>query len=168
MIDNIDIYKKYIIYTSDYVAKITPIDYETQKINSEIFFPWAYANFSECENKLRTVNTIPSPNKITFIQIEVNNTIDNILVNQVEYAAYYGKTPLDLTICEDTNINLNYYFKNGTQEKIDFITLYRRKGIDVLNINDIFFNDVCLPYSESGKDFTLNVRIREIFKNYTF
>ena len=168
MIDNIDIYKKYIIYSKDYVAKITPIDYVSQSINSEIFFPSAYANFSECENKLRITHGISSPNKITFIQIEVNNTIDNILVNQLEYAAYYGKIPLNLSICENANINLNYYFKNGTQEKIDFITSYREKGIDVLDINDIFFNDVCLPYSESGKDFTLNVRIREIFKNYTF
>ena len=90
MIDNIDIYKKYIIYTKDYVAKITPIDYVNQGINSEIFFPSVNADFSECENILRTNKGIPSPNKITFIQIEVNNTIDNILVNQVEYAAYYG------------------------------------------------------------------------------
>ncbi len=48
------------------------------------------------------------------------------------------------------------------------ISLFRDKGIDILDINDPFFNDLCVPYYEGDKDLTLNNRIQEYFRNYTF
>ena len=46
--------------------------------------------------------------------------------------------------------------------------VFKDKGIDILDINDNFFTDVCLPYDDSKKDLTLKIRIEEIYKNYTF
>ena len=170
MIDKIDKNKSYIIEGKDYITKITPIDYSdpNKTTNTDIFFPSTYVNFSNCENILRGHSNILTPQKITFIQIEINNTIDDILVNQIEYKAYYNQTELNLSLCYNESIKIYYSFKNTTSDKIDFINYFKEKGIDILDINDPFFNDVCTSYSESGKDLTLNDRINEIYKNYTF
>ena len=65
-------------------------------------------------------------------------------------------------------MTIYYSFKNDTKDKIDLINTFKDKGIDILDINDPFFNDVCIHYSESGKDLTLNDRIEDIYKNYKF
>ena len=48
------------------------------------------------------------------------------------------------------------------------IKSFKDQDIDILNLNDQFFNDVCIPYSNSGNDMKLNERIKELYKNYTF
>ena len=166
IIDKIDKNKNYIIEGKDYTTKITPIDYSDPdaNTNTELFSPSTYANFSNCESILRGYNNLLSPKKITFVQIEINNTIDDILVNQIEYKAYDNKTELNLSLCDNETIKIFYSFKNTTTDKIDFINYFKNKSIDILDINDPFFNDICTSYSESGKDLTLNDRIQEIYK----
>ena len=161
---------RYQILASDYISLIAPIDYsDSAHINTEIFSPFSYVNFTECENILRAYYKINSPEKITFFQIEINNTIDDILVNKIEYQAFNEKREqLNLSLCNQTNIELHYSLKNNTEDKINMISLFRDKGIDILDINDPFFNDLCVPYYEGDKDLTLNNRIQEYFRNYTF
>ena len=160
---------RYSIQAKDFVAKIAPIDYTTENENTEIFAPSTYVDFTECEKILREAYTILPPKKITFVQIEIENFEDNILVNQIEYQAYdEDKKELNLSLCDIKNIEIYYSLKNTTKDKMNYISLFRKKGIDILDINDNFFNDICLPYSELGKDLTLNDRIENIYKNYTF
>ena len=55
MLNRIDINKTYKILAKDYVAQIRPIDYsDNSRINTEIFSPSSYVNFSECEKQLRS------------------------------------------------------------------------------------------------------------------
>ena len=171
IVNKIDIDKNYKIQASDYITLITSIDYSdpSSKINTEIFFPSTYVNFSECEKILRNNNEILSPRKITFVQIEKNNTIDDVLVNQIEYKVYDdNQKMLNLSLCNNKSIDIHYSLKDNTTDKINLINSFKEKGINILDINDDFFNDVCIPYSESGHDLTLNDRIQEIYKNYTF
>ena len=171
ILDRIDINKIYKIYAKDYVAQITPIDYSDhgRNTNTEIFAPSSYVNFSECEKKLRDFHKILSPRKITFIQIELNNTNDDILVNQLEYQAYDDNhTILNLSLCENKNITIHYSIKPEKENEINLLLDFKDKGIDILDINDNFFNDVCLPYDDTKKELTLKNRIEEIYKNYTF
>ena len=173
IIDKIDTEKKYTIIGKDYIAKIIPIDYSDPSTNNtnntEIFFPSSYVNFSECEKKLRNKHGILTPRKITFIQIEINNTIDDILVNQIEYQVYDdNQTILNLSLCFNETIKISYTFKDNTSDIINKINYFKGKGIDILDINDPFFNDICTSYSEDGEDLTLNDRIQEYYKNYSF
>ena len=165
-----DILKSYKIQAKDYLAQLTPIDYldPNTNTNMEIFYPSTYSEFSECEKILRTTFNIESPRKITFVQIQLNNTYDVILVNQIEYQAYDdNKKELDLSLCKK-NMTINYLIKDNLVDEVSLIDTFEKKGIDILDINDDFFNDICLPYSESGKDLSLNDRIKDYFKNYTF
>ena len=171
IVNKIDIDKNYKIQAQNYIAQVSPINYLDPNKNNAIFFPLTYANFTECEKTLREEYGINSSRKITFIEIQTNNTIDDILVNEIDYQAYDDeKTFLNLSLCEDKNKNIKVHcsIKEDLISEIDLVNAFKAKGIDILDINDPFFNDVCLPYSSSGKDLTLNDRIEEIYKNYTF
>jgi hypothetical protein len=41
-------------------------------------------------------------------------------------------------------------------------------GVDILNINDPFFNNICFPYSEDNLDIILKDRIKYFYQNYSF
>ena len=171
IVQKIDNNTNYKIIGKDFIAQITPLDYLNDNItnNTDIFSSSSYTNFTECEKILRESNEYYSPRKITFVQIQLNNTNDDILVNQIEYQAYDDtNNPLNLSVCENTTIKTYYAIKNNTKEEVDLISLFKKDGIDILDLNDKFFNDVCLPYSDSNNDLTLNDRIKDIYKNYIF
>ena len=47
------------------------------------------------------------------------------------------------------------------------VNSFKDSEVDIFNINDKFFNDVCYPYSEDGNDLILEDRIKEIYQNFT-
>ena len=47
------------------------------------------------------------------------------------------------------------------------INSLKKEGIDVFNINDSFFWDVCQPYSNSENDLILEDRIKDLYQNYS-
>ena len=48
-----------------------------------------------------------------------------------------------------------------------YISNFNNSGIDIFNIQDIFFNDICNPYSNSENDIILQDRIKYIYQNYS-
>ena len=171
IIDLIDFNKTYIIKAKDYIVKINHVNNSDPNYNnnSDIYDLSTKVNFLECEKILRENYTILPPRQLTFLQIQINNTINDVLVNQIEYHVYDDqKNSLNLSLCYNKNMTIYYSFKNDTKDKINLINNFKNKGIDILDINDPFFNDICIPYSESGKDLTLNDRIEKIYQNYKF
>ena len=161
----------YKIKTNDYIIQITLLENNSsQNLNKNIFsLNLTYVNFSECEKILRDYYKIFPPRKIIFIQIEINNINNNILINQIEYQAYDdNKNILNLSLCNSTNIKIYYSLKNNEEDIINLISSFKEKNINILNLNDSFYNDVCIPYSNSKNDLTLNDRIEEFYKNYSF
>ena len=129
-----------------------------------------HVNFTECENILRKHYKIPDSEMMTFLQIELENDNSKSLINQVEYQAFDGnKTLLNLSLCENVNIQIIYSIKNKSLIDIDSVNYFKQNGIDIFNINDSFFNDICEPYSDSdsGDDLILEDRIKTIYKNYS-
>ena len=169
IVNKIDIDKNYKIQGQNYIAQVSPINYLDPNKNNAIFAPLTYVNFTECEKILRIIYQINPPRKITFIEIQTNNTVNDILVNEIDYQAYDDeKNFLNLSLCNTKTIKVHCTIKEELLDEIDLVNAFKAKGIDILDINDPFFNDICYPYSESGKDLTLNDRIEEIYKNYTF
>ena len=48
-----------------------------------------------------------------------------------------------------------------------YISRFKDLGVDIFNINDSFFNDICHPYSDSKNDIILEDRIIDIYQNYS-
>ena len=50
---------------------------------------------------------------------------------------------------------------------MDLISDFNNTGIDIFNINNSFFKDICHPYSDSNNDVILKDRIKYIYQNYS-
>ena len=153
-----EVYKK---IGEDYSILIYPT-------NSTYLTSLTHINFSECENILRKHYHIHNSSFITFLQIELENDDSKSLINQVEYQAYdQNKKLLDLSLCKDVDIQVFYSIRNNTFLDLPSINSFKESGVDIFNINDSFFNDICHPYSESDNDVILEDRIKYIYQNYS-
>ena len=158
---NIDIGQKYLIYGNDYNISISPI-------NELKSFQSTYVNFSLCENVLRIKNNLTNNETLTILIIEIDKMNEKALTNQIEYAIYNQKKEiLDLADCENIKVKVHYNIKNNSNLNKSMILYYSGLGIDIFNINDSFFNDICFPYSNSNSDVVLKDRISDIYQNYS-
>ena len=151
--------KIYEIFGDDYEIKISPINNKKFKSIS------TYINFSNCENILREKEELSS-SILSLFQLEIYNSHDKSLINDVEYAVFDDKKEIiDLSDCKDETIKINYKIKNESLINITKINYYSDQGIDIFNITDTFFNDICYPYSEEDSDIILRDRISDIYEN---
>ena len=90
------------------------------------------------------------------------------LINKIEFQAYDdNKKPLNLSICDNNYIKITHSIKSSSLFDKVLASLFKDLGIDIFNINDSFFTDVCHSYSDSENDITLKDRIKEIFQNFS-
>ena len=141
--------------------KISPINYKEFESDP------SFINFLECENTLRKVNNLLPNDTLTEVMVEIDKNDDKSLTNQIEYAVFYGKKQLDLSVCANNVIEVNYDISNSTLINFRKIEDFSKLGIDILNSKDNFFNDICYPYSENNSDMILKDRISDIYQNYS-
>ena len=161
IIQYIEIGKNYEITGKDYTMKITPT-------NATSIPSSTHVNFSKCENILRNHYNISNSRIITFLQVEIENNNEKSIVNQVEYQAYDdNKNKLNLNICNDTDIEVIYSMKKDSSIDLLALNSFKDLDIDLLNIKDRFFTDICMPYSKSDDDVILIDRIIDFYQNYS-
>ena len=159
---DIEIGKVYEMKADDYEVKISPINFKDFEDSS------TYINFLNCENTLREHNHLPPDSILTVIQIEIYKYDDKSLTNQVEYAVYNDKRiKLDLSACEKDKIEINYAITNSSIIDLGKISYYSEIDVDVLNIKDNFFNDICYPFSNNNSDIILKDRRNDIYQNFS-
>ena len=161
----VEIGKDYSIEGEDFVLVIKPT-------NSTYLEDSTHVNFTKCENILREKKNISDLRIITFLQLEISNNNEQSLVNKVEYQAYDDeKNLLDLSLCNDSNIQIFYSIKDSSSLDLDTISTFQDLGVDIFNINDLFFNDIChpceIPDTISDDDIVLEDRIKDIYQNYS-
>ena len=162
IIDIHDIGKIYEIYGYDYNVKISPIKMKEHK---NIF---TYIDFSTCEDKLRSHYKLSEDDLLTIFQMEINNTNEYSLTNKIEYVVYNEKKQLlNLSLCSEEPIKIYYNIANSTSLNISSIQKFANLGVDIFNIKDKFFNDICQPYSEGDSDLILKDRVNDIYQNYS-
>lgn len=161
LFENVEIGETYEIKGEDYNIKISPT-------NATDLSSVSHVNFTECADLLRSANGISTYRYITFMQLEINNTNSKTLINKIEYQAYDdNKKLLNLSICENQNVKVTHSIKSSSLFDKVSASLFKDLGIDIFNINDSFFNDVCNSYSDSENDMTLKDRIKKIFQNFS-
>ena len=157
----IEIGKKYKLDGDNYNITITPI-------NDISIFNSSYIELMECENILRNKYDLSSKEILTILQIEIDKNTENSLTNQIEYVIYIeNKTKLDLSYCNGLRIKINYEIKDKSILNKSMINYYSNMDIDIFNINDSFFNDICYPFSNSVSDIILKDRVSDIYQNYS-
>ena len=73
---------------------------------------------------------------------------------------------VDLSICDNIKIPIEYKI-NTTKLNLNEAFNFWKMGIDVFNINDRFFNDICYPYTDkkASSDMILTDRVSDIYQN---
>ena len=136
--------------------------------NSTSFENYTHVDFNECENLLRKENNISNSSIITFFQLEIDNNDKNALYNQIQYIIFdENKKELDLSSCKDIMSKINYALKEDSNLDLLSLSDFKNLGIDILNIKDEFFTNLCYSFSESNKDMILEDRIKYIYQNYS-
>lgn len=159
-IKKVDFGQSYFINGDGYSLIIKPIEDEYERTTVKI-------NFNEClkvlKNKLNTLS------QLTLLQLNIENNNEKCLFDQVEYKIYNeSRNSIDLSICkEDINIQIEYNIKNKALFDLEKILKFQKKGINILDINDAFFRDICFPYFDesTNSDMVLADRISDIFLN---
>ena len=77
------------------------------------------------------------------------------------------KNKLDLSFCQDKYISVNYKIINSSNINKTMIEYFSNLNVDIFDIQDAFFNDICLPFSFSDTDIILRDRINDIYQNYS-
>ena len=155
------------------IDKIYELDGEDYKIliyptNATTLSKKTHVNFEKCESILREYYHFGNSSILTFCQIEIENPNEHSLINQLEYKVYdEHKKELNLSICNNVNVQVVYSMKNDTNLDISKINSFKDSPVDIFDINDDFFNDVCQPYSDSGNDLILEDRIKNIYQNFS-
>ena len=162
LIKEVDINKIYEIKGNDYNIRISPTNFRDFKNNS------TYINFFECEKILREKYKLSFSNELILVMLEIDKNNEKSLTNQVEYAIYNDKKErLDLSQCKNSTIKINYGITNTSIIDTKKLMYYSEIGVDILNSQDEFFNDICYSYSERSTDVILNDRILDIYQNYS-
>ena len=161
-LEDIEIGKVYKISGEDFEIIISPINYTKQNKSTSI-------DFRECGEILKKKYNLSEDDLLTLFQIEIEKKNNQkTLTDQVEYAILdQEKNRLNLSYCKNVSIIVNYEIKNNSLLNTDLINYYNQQGVDILNIKDDFFNNLCHPYGENNTDIILEDRVEDIYQNYS-
>ena len=152
--------ESYELKGDDYSIRVAPMG-EKQEGNT-------YIDFMDCEKRLREYYNLTSNSTLSVFQTEVTSSNNKSLTNKLQYVVYdENNTQLNLSVCEDQQIKINYAIKNDSGFNLNSYSFFEEKGIDILNSSDPFFNDICYTYSNGSSDIILSDRINEIYQNFS-
>ena len=168
LIKNINLIIKKVEPNTSYLIKNKNYTLELKQLNEYNEKSTVNLNFSDCEKKLR--ENLPPDTILRIVQINIPPTNEKSLNEQVKYKVYnQNNNEIDLSICNNTKIYVENKIANSSKINIEEILELKNKGIDAFNINDDFFNDICMPYSDNktNNDMILSDRVNDLFKNYS-
>ena len=168
LIKNINLIIKKVEPNTSYLIKNKNYTLELKQLNEYNEKSTVNLNFSDCEKKLR--ENLPPDTILRIVQINIPPTNEKSLNDQVKYKVYnQNNNEIDLSICNNTKIYVENKIANSSKINIEEILELKNKGIDAFNINDDFFNDICMPYSDNktNNDMILSDRVNDLFKNYS-
>ena len=139
-----------IVKDSDITYQITTTDNQNLKDYEDI----SVIYIGECEERLRKANNISENDPIIILKFDINK--EGLSIPIVQYEAYDSKTKkqLDLSVCNDTKINIVLPVSINESE------IYK------YNSSNEYYNDICYTYTtENGTDIILSDRKSEYNDN---
>ena len=118
-----------------------------------------------CEDKLRQKYNLNDDIELIIISMEKETDISSDRDIQFEVYESLNKTRLNLSVCEDTPVDI-YIPLVLSEELTELYNELKELGYNLFDINDKFYQDICAPYrSPNGTDVLLADRVRFIFDN---
>ena len=127
-------------------------------------------DLKECEEKLK--NYYKNDYKFYLVQIDINEQIESenkkSFSSQSKYKIYRtnGEETNINEICKDTKIKIEKDLNLKANKNNEEIMKLLEEGINVFDINDPFFKDICYPYQdENGNDIPLKNRKEDYYQD---
>lgn len=112
-------------------------------------------DLGECETKLKEYYSIDKDESLIIYKQDIR--IDNLATTYVQYKVYHPFTlvQLNLSICSNDLIKLHVPV-NLEEETLSLYNSLNESGYNLFDANDVFYNDICTPYTtENGTDISL-------------
>ena len=127
------------------------------------------------------INNINTP--ITIKYTGISNTGGSIPLNECSFQMMYNNHLLNNNykknnqlrkLNDTTGAEADYYYytdniynNSKALKNIETIERFFSQGINIFNLSEPFFNDLCIYVEENGKDVVLDDRINLYFQNYS-
>ena len=139
-----------------YAFQIITVKNELNNLKENTQRNFSVIDLKDCIDLLRDKNNLDPNEDLILVKYENNNQVSNGNKKSIQYEVHLqNNTKLDLSICDDTNINI--YIPIELDEKTQ--KLYEsmeEQGYNLQDINDKFYQDVCTLYkSIDGTDVCL-------------
>ena len=122
-------------------------------------------DLGECEKILKQTYNISENDTLIFIKNEIKSNKSSEKNVQIEVYSPYTKEQLNLSICDEIPVNI-YVPTELKKETKQIYEKMKKSGHDMFNINDAFYQDICIPFdSSNGTDMILSDRIDYIYNN---
>ena len=151
----------------NYIFHLTNGDNEMESLSGKFGnnYNLSIIDLGNCEKLLKEKYYINDNISLIILKFEKLTNIASEKNVQYEIYEPYNKTKLDLSICQNTYINLYIpiQLSNKTQSLYEDL---KENGYDLFNINDSFYQDICTPYkTKDGTDILLSDRKKDYYYN---
>ena len=163
-----EIGKKLVIQSPDktiYEITNSINELELLKDKSNNIYNISIIDLGLCETLLKKENHINENDSLIFIKSEIKS--NKASEKNVKFDVYnpYNKEKLNLSLCEEIPVNIYFPMELSKGTKQIFEQM-KNSGYDMFNINEPFYQDICIPFdSSNGTDILLTDRIDYIYHN---
>ena len=122
-------------------------------------------DINNCETILKEKYNLNENDDLILLKKEKQSNKASEKEVQLEIYEPYSKTKLNLSYCENTNINIYVKAELSDETKNSYEKL-KSLGYNMFNIDDSFYQDICIDYtSDENTDIILSDRINYIYNN---
>ena len=152
----------------NYIFQMTTTENELSSLNGEgnKTSYLSIIDLGECGKLLKDYYDIPEDQSLILLKYEKITEIAS--KRNIQYELYHPITKqlLNLTICENSAINV-YVPVNYPEETKELYKELQNQGYDLFDPNDSFYQDICTPFkSKDGTDVLLSDRKNDFYKNH--
>ena len=148
--------------------------YKDSNALEEVDYAAPIINFGECYDKVKNYYNISDDLIVTIINDETNKDTYGKATNQYLFSFPDSGAPINTTnICDKNDKiivkeDLKHLIEGLDDQKEEDINFLAKQGINVFDLSDKFYNDLCFYYeSPNNKDVPLKDRISTFFPNLT-
>ena len=148
----------------DSLNKYLIVIYKMEKCPKQLVEGYISIGLDECLDKVKTKYTI-----IHNIVVEIFYIIRKNAAPQINFYLYHPDTgeKLDISICSGAKFAIKTsIFDNGKVNE-ELVKYFSNLKINIFDINDPFFTDICFNFAQDEKDVPLEDRIRLYYQNFS-
>ena len=154
----------YLSPESDTLNKYLIVIYKLEKCPKQKVEGFIPIGLDECIDKVKTKFTI-----MQNVVVQIYYIIRKSTAPQINYYLYHPDTgeKLDLEICSGAKLAIKTSIFDNSNVNEELVKYFSNLNINIFDIKDPFFTDICFNYDQDEKDVPLDDRVKLFYQNIT-